>query len=172
LLRGGFQIPKKRNRCQGAGASIAPRRKTSKGDPAMRRRFLPITVVLILAGAPLAASGCENRARQTGRAVIPVSAPADAAPGGRGAKVYEGRIKDVRPVWGILVLTVGEGKKARDIRFDMTDARIVGPSGNEWKGQDIYIGDRVRVRLTAGGKLVQQITVLPDRANGLNNSSR
>jgi hypothetical protein len=134
----------------------------------MRRSFLPIAVVLILTGSTLAGSGGDKRARQTGRATSTVSAPADARLGRPGATVYEGRIKDVRPVWGILILTVGEGKEARDVRFDMTEARIVGPSGSEWKGQDIYIGDRVRVQLTADRRLVQQISVLPDRASRVN----
>jgi hypothetical protein len=73
----------------------------------------------------------------------------------------------VRPVWGVLILTVGEGREARDVRFDMSEARIVGPSGAEWKGQDLRVGDRVRVALTDDGKLVQQISVLPDRTSGL-----
>jgi hypothetical protein len=87
---------------------------------------------------------------------VPPEVQAEAGP-------FDGRIKDVRPVWGILVLTVGEGKKARDRRFDISEARIVGPSGAEWKGQDLRRGDRVRVELTTDGELVQQISVLPDR---------
>ena len=129
----------------------------------MRTRFLPIIVVLVFAGATLAATGCDDRAQKTDVAVVRVSAPADAAPERRGGKVYEGRIKDVRPAWGVLVLTVGKGKEAQDLRLDMSEARIVGPSGNEWKGQDLWIGDRVRVELTRDGKLVQQISVLRDR---------
>jgi uncharacterized protein (TIGR03000 family) len=78
---------------------------------------------------------------------------------------FEGRIKDVRFVWGILVLSVGEGKKARDIRFDISDARIVGPSGAEWKGQDLRRGYRVRVEMAASGRLVQQVSVLPDQTS-------
>jgi hypothetical protein len=42
----------------------------------------------------------------------------------------------------------------------------VGPSGNEWKGDDLQIGDQVRVTMTYDGKLVQQVNVLPERANG------
>jgi hypothetical protein len=53
-------------------------------------RLLPITVVLTLAGATLAASGCDKRSRQTDGAVMPVSAAADATPEGQGVKVYEG----------------------------------------------------------------------------------
>ena len=126
----------------------------------MRRKFLPISVVLALAAAALAATGCDQRSGQTGRAVIRVSAPPVATPEGQGAKVYEGRIKDVRPVWGILDLTVGAGKEARDVRFDIGEARIVGPDGDEWKGQDLRVGARVRVQLTADGRLVQQVSVL------------
>jgi hypothetical protein len=44
----------------------------------------------------------------------------------------------------------------------------VGPSGNEWKGGDLQIGDRVRVTLTSDGTLVQQVTVLPERTSGFN----
>jgi len=83
-------------------------------------------------------------------------------------RIFEGRIKDVRDVWGILILTVSEGKKARDIRFDISEARIVGPSGAEWKGQDLHRGDRVRVAMTANGRLVQQVSVLPDSTSGIN----
>ena len=127
----------------------------------MLTRFPPITVVLAFAGAALAA-GCENRSRQTDSSVVTVSAPAEDAPQRQGGKVYEGRIKDVRPAWGVLILTVGQGKEAHEVRFDVRGARIVGPSGNEWKGQDLWIGDRVRVEMTADGRLVQQISVLPD----------
>ena len=80
----------------------------------------------------------------------------------------EGQIKDVRPAWGILILTVGKGKKARDLRFDISEARIVGPSGAEWKGEDLRVGDPVRVEMTTDGTLVQQVSVLPDKARGLN----
>ena len=126
----------------------------------MKRNLLPITVALVFAGVALAATGCENRSQQTDDAVIRVSATDDTPEGG---KVYEGRIKDVRPALGVLILTVGQGKQARDLRFDVSEARIVGPSGNEWKGQDLWIGDRVLVELTANGRLVQQISVLPDK---------
>jgi hypothetical protein len=82
--------------------------------------------------------------------------------GGRGGEVYGGWIKDVRPAWDLLVLTVGRGKEARDLGLDMGEARIVGPSGSEWKGQDLRLGDRVHVVMTPDGRLVQQINVLPD----------
>jgi hypothetical protein len=133
----------------------------------MRRKFLPISVVLALAAAALAATGCDQRSGQTGRAVIRVSAPPVATPEGQGAKVYEGRIKDVRPAWDLLILTVGKGKEAQDIRFDIGEARIVGPFGNEWKGQDLRVGDRVRVGLAADGTLVQQVSVLAGSASGI-----
>jgi hypothetical protein len=134
----------------------------------MRRTSLPITVVLAFAGAALAGSGCDDRAQTTDAAVVRVSAPADATPESVDAtpedgKVYEGVLEDVRPAWGYLILTVGQGKEARDVRFDMRGARIVGPSGNEWKGQDLWVGDRVLVEMTADGRLVRQISVLPDR---------
>jgi hypothetical protein len=127
----------------------------------MRSSFLPITLVL-LAGAALAACGCDKEAH-TGRAVVLVSAPAVAPPGGRDVRAVEGRIKDVRPVWGILILTMGKEKETRDIRFDISEARIVGPVGDEWKGQDLQVGDRVRLELAADGRLVQQVSVLVGR---------
>jgi hypothetical protein len=130
----------------------------------MRRLFLPINVVLSLAAATLAAIGCDKPTQKVEGAVIRVSAPFVATAEGRGVKVYEGWIKDVRPAISLLILTVGEGKEAQDRRFDIGEARIVGPSGNEWKGDDLRIGDRVRVELTADGTLVQQVSVLPDRA--------
>jgi hypothetical protein len=137
----------------------------------MRRRFLPVAVVLALVGATLAASGCDKRSPRSDGAFITVSAPADASRQSQGVKVYEGRIKDVRPAWYLLVLRVGEGEEARDLRFDISEARIVGPSGSEWKGQDLRVGDPVRVTLTTDGRLVQQINVLPDGTSGLNSST-
>jgi hypothetical protein len=129
----------------------------------MQRKLLTITVALALAGGALGAAGCESRSRQSVHA-LPVSAPAEETPERQRGKVYEGRIKDVRPAIGVLILTVGEGKQARDVRLDMSEARIVGPSGNEWKGQDLWVGDKVRVEMTRDGGLVQQISVLPDKA--------
>jgi hypothetical protein len=128
----------------------------------VRRRLLTITVALAFAGAALGSAGCESRSRQSVHA-LPVNAPVEETPERQRGKVYEGRIKDARPALGILILTVGEGKEARDVRLDMSEARIVGPSGNEWKGQDLWIGDRVRVEMTRDGGLVQQISVLPDK---------
>ena len=134
----------------------------------MRTKLLPIIVVLSLIGSTLTVIGCDKRSGQTGRAVITVGAAAVAAPEDRGATVYEGRIKDVRPAVDLLILTVGKGKEARDMRFDIGEARFVGPSGDEWKGEDLQIGDPVRVTMTDDGSLVQQVNVLPDRANGFN----
>ncbi len=134
----------------------------------MRTRFLPITVVLTLIGATLTVIGCDKRSGPTDRAVITVGAPPVAAPEGRGAKVYVGRIRDVRPAVSLLILTVGKGKEARDMRFDIGEARIVGQSGDEWKGEDLQVGDPVRVTMTDDGTLVQQINVLPERTNGFN----
>jgi hypothetical protein len=123
--------------------------------------FLPIAVVLALAAAALAATGCDQRSEQTARAVITVSAPPVATPERQDAMVYEGRIKDVRPAISLLILTVGKEKDAQDRRFDIGEARIVGPSGNEWKGGDLQIGDRVRLTMADNDRLVQQINVLP-----------
>ncbi len=81
-------------------------------------------------------------------------------------RVYEGRIKDVSPAWGLLALTVGQCSEARDLCFDIREARIVGSEGAERKGQDLGTGDRVRVQLTADGRLVQQVSILADRTSG------
>jgi hypothetical protein len=134
---------------------------TARKESAMRKSF-SIAVGLVLAGASLATAG--GRAPQAQKEVVRAEAPVRLPPRRKPAapRPYEGRIKDVRPVWGILILTVGKGKEARDMRFDISEARIVGPDGNEWKGQDLRIGDRVRVGLTAGGRLVQQVSVLRD----------
>jgi hypothetical protein len=129
----------------------------------MRRRLLAITVVSFLAGAALVmVGGCSRTPKP--EAVVPAGNLVEVGfpeqpPAGR---VYEGRIKDVRPAWGLLVLTVGKSGEARDLRFDISEARIVGPSGSEWKGQDLQVGDRVRVQLTADGGLVQQVSELGD----------
>ena len=127
----------------------------------MRRKPLLITVVLFLVGAAPAVAGGPRRTPNP-EAVVPVGHPVEVRPQDRPAagRSYEGRIKDVRPVWGILDLTVGAGKEARDMRFDIGEARIVGPDGDEWKGQDLRVGARVRVQLTADGRLVQQVSVL------------
>ena len=127
----------------------------------MRRKPLLITVVLFLVGAAPAVAGGPRRTPSP-EAVVPVVHPVEVRPQDRppAGRSYEGRINDVRPVWGILDLTVGAGKEARDVRFDIGEARIVGPDGDEWKGQDLRVGARVRVQLTADGRLVQQVSVL------------
>jgi hypothetical protein len=128
-------------------------------------KVLSVSVLLLLAavGLTVAIGIGQGLPHQEDVVWIPPQAQEQAA----GLRVYEGWIKDVRPAWDLLVLTVGKGKKARDLRFDMGEARIVGPDGSEWKGQDLRIGDRVRVELTADGTLVQQISVLPDSISAL-----
>ena len=58
---------------------------------------------------------------------------------------------------------MGEGKQARDRTFKIADARIVGPTGSEWKVGDLREDDRVEIEKTPDGKLIQEIRVLPDR---------
>ena len=122
----------------------------------MRRSLLAITVVLLLAGAGWPRRTQGATAAIPVRDLVEVRSPVQPAAG----RSYEGRIRDVRPAWDILDLTVGEGKEARDMRFDIGYARIVDPDGEELKGQDLKIGARVRVQLTADGRLVQQVSVL------------
>ncbi len=130
----------------------------------MCKVFLSITMGFVFAGACLATSRGNIIAWHPKR-VVKAAPRVDFLDPPANLRVYEGRIKDIRPVWGILILTVGKGKKARDLRFDMSEARIVGPSGAEWKGEDVWVGDRVRVELTRDLSLVKQITVLPFRSN-------
>ncbi len=129
----------------------------------MRSKLFLIAVVLSLAGAALAVVGGLSRT-QGQRAAVQTGDQVQVRPQGQPAagRSYEGRIRDVRPVWGVLDLTVGQGKEARDMRFDIGYARIVGTDGAELKGQDLRIGDQVRVQLTADGKSVQQVSVLRD----------
>jgi hypothetical protein len=75
--------------------------------------------------------------------------------------VYKGYIKDVRGTDGSLTLTLGEGKNAKDQTFPIPGARIVGLSGNEGKVGDLLEGDWVEVLMTADGKTVQEIRLLP-----------
>jgi len=84
------------------------------------------------------------------------AAAASAAP-----MVFEGQIKDVRGVDGILTLTVGEGKQAKDQLFPISEAKIKGTDGAELKVEDLRLGDRVQVEMTADGRLVRVIRVLP-----------
>lgn len=116
----------------------------------MPRNFLVAAAVVTLY-----LGGAAESAETQSRLRLPYR-PEEAGP------VYEGRIQDVRPAWGLLVVVVGAGREAREVRFDIREARIVGPSGSEWKGQDLLRGDRVRVRLVAGGRLVQQVSVRPE----------
>jgi hypothetical protein len=124
----------------------------------MSSRFLSITVALILAGAALAEADGDKTSTSRRQPPAP--------------RVYEGRIKDVRPAVGMLILTMGKGKQARDLRFNISEARIVGLFGAEWKGEDLNVGDRVRVQMTADGALVQQVRVLPNRTSGRNKPIR
>jgi hypothetical protein len=39
----------------------------------------------------------------------------------------------------------------------------VGPAGAEWKVGDLREGDRVEVEVAAGGRIVQEVRVLPRR---------
>lgn len=75
--------------------------------------------------------------------------------------VYKGSIKDVRGTIGTLTLTLGEGKNAKDQTFLILEARVVGLSGNEGKVGDLREGDWVEVLMTADGKMVQEIRLLP-----------
>jgi hypothetical protein len=84
-----------------------------------------------------------------------------AAPPAR--QVSAGHIKDIRGTDGTLTLTVEQGRQVTDRTFLITEARIVGRGGAEWKLGDLRRGDLVEVELARDGKLVQQIRVLPDR---------
>ena len=78
-------------------------------------------------------------------------------------QVLTGRIKDVRGSYGTLTLTPGEGKRLTDRTFRITEARIVGLGGAEWKVGDLRPGDLVEVEMARDGGLVREIRVLPDR---------
>ena len=56
---------------------------------------------------------------------------------------------------------MGSGAKAKERQFDISEARVVGPDGDEWKVGDLSKGDRVRVVMAGGGRLVQEVRVLP-----------
>jgi hypothetical protein len=129
----------------------------------MPGRHSAVAVVLFLAGAALAVVGGSRRTPNP-RPFVQAGEEVEVRFQDRPAadRVYEGRIRDVRPAWGVLILTLGQGKETRDVRFDIGEARIVGPDGAEWKGQDLRVGDRVRVQLTADGRLVQQVSELVD----------
>jgi hypothetical protein len=143
----------------------------------MFRRFPSIAwlilAVLILVGVFLAWNEYGPTRASSGRAGATAEPQVDVRFSEQPAsQSYEGRIKDVRPVWSVLILSVGKGKQARRLRLDISEARIVGPSGAEWKGEDLRVGDPVRVEMTEDGKLVRQVSVLPDKARDLNNPIR
>jgi hypothetical protein len=80
-----------------------------------------------------------------------------------GPKVFQGRISDVRGILGTLTLISGAGKDARELKFKISGARIVGLAGAEWKIGDLQEGDKVQVKLTPDGKLVQEVRVVKGR---------
>jgi hypothetical protein len=86
------------------------------------------------------------------------------APAGSAAppakQVFKGRIKDVRGVFGTLTLTIGEGKQAKDRKFQIQEARILSSDGVEQKIGYLQEGDRVEVEMAPDGKTVQEVRVL------------
>src|SRR5262249_6694241 len=132
------------------------------GDPSMSRTLFSITVELLLAGVVLVVLGglaLTYSGTEVAVAGEQVVARLEEQPT---STVHEGRIKDVRSALGVLILTVDKGKDKCDLRLNMSQARILGPSGGEWKADDLRNGDRVRVELTADLRLVQQIRVLEE----------
>ncbi len=89
--------------------------------------------------------------------VVPVQAAPErtAPPKGR---VFRGIIADVRGVAGDLMLRprAGSGKGQT---FRIAKARIVGPTGSEWKVGDLQAGDRVEVETDAGGVNAREVRV-------------
>jgi hypothetical protein len=81
-------------------------------------------------------------------------------------QVFEGRIKDVRGTEGTLTLTLGEGRRAKDRTFQITEARIEDPTGVELKVGSLRTGDRVQVEMTADSRMVRVIRVLPKTPPG------
>jgi hypothetical protein len=75
-------------------------------------------------------------------------------------KVYAGTIKDVRGVDGVLTLTMKDGKKTKDQKFRIADARFVGLAGDEIKIGDLRKGDYVEVEMTRDGRLVREVRVV------------
>ena len=82
-------------------------------------------------------------------------------------QVFQGRVRDVRGIYGTLTLTVGEGRQARDRTFPIREARIVGPAGAEWKVGDLREGDRVEVEMAGDGRTAQEVRVLPTRGGAV-----
>jgi hypothetical protein len=78
-------------------------------------------------------------------------------------QVFKGRIKDILGTDGTLTLTLEEGKQLTDRSFLIKEARIVGPDRAEMKLDDLRKGDSVEVEMAPGGKLVQEIRVVPDK---------
>jgi hypothetical protein len=76
--------------------------------------------------------------------------------------VFTGRIQDVRGTDGILTVTLGDGKRLTERSFLITEARVVGLGGAEWKVQDLRRGDRVEVEVVLRSGLVRKVRVLPD----------
>jgi hypothetical protein len=76
--------------------------------------------------------------------------------------VFTGRIQDVRGTDGILTVTLGDGKRLTERSFLITEARVVGLGGAEWKVQDLRRGDRVEVEVVLHSGLVRKVRVLPD----------
>jgi hypothetical protein len=74
---------------------------------------------------------------------------------------FEGTIKDVLGTDGTLTLTVKNGKQVQDRQFLITEARVNGPDGFEMKVGDVRPGDRVQLVMTADGRMVRVIRVLP-----------
>jgi hypothetical protein len=90
--------------------------------------------MLLLVGAGLAVVGVLARTQGRGaaaRAEDQVEVRFETPP--PAGRVYEGVVKDAGPAWGYLVLTVGKGKEARDVRFDILGARI-GAVGQRVEG--------------------------------------
>jgi hypothetical protein len=83
-----------------------------------------------------------------------------AAAGPPAGRVFTGRIKDVRGVWGRLTLSLREGKWAKVRTFQIQEARILSSDGVEQKVDYLREGQRVRVRMAADGRTVQQVRVL------------
>jgi hypothetical protein len=104
--------------------------------------------------------------------VDPIAAIAPPAKRSSDKRVFTGVIQDVRGITGRLVLRpTGKqadkkaGKKAgkkktKDRVFDISEARILGPDGDEWKVGDLREGDEIRVTLTRSGRLVKEVRVL------------
>jgi hypothetical protein len=88
--------------------------------------------------------------------VVPVqAAPERPAPKG---PVFRGIIADVRGVADDLMLRPRAGAgKGRTFRIPR--ARIVGPSGDEWKVGDLQAGDRVEVETDAASVNAREVRV-------------